>query len=1337
VTNNAGNVTFAGLVAGTYALDYVSPAGTKVASGPSGINLTTGVTSAIVVSTSAKVTELNEFISAAPISVLTGNVYFANSAGAKSNLANATVTLLDGAGNTLASQLTNTWGTFDFYGIAGGTYQLRYTTPSGDSVQAGSVANALSGFTNLITLAAGQTLNVAPETFVAATSSTATLAGSVTYAGTADVGVSVSLLSGGTTIASATTGSTGTFAFNGLAAGAYQVQYSHAGGQVFSAGPASSATGLTPTETVTAGQTLTLGAEALIAAAGTLNGAVTYAGAADVGAKVTLLTQAGATVATTTTAANGTFSFVSLSPGAYEVQYSDTATQLYGSGPANSTTGLTGPVSIGAAQTVVLQTEALLPVPAVIGGSVTYAGAADAGAKVSLIGSTGGTLATTTTSAGGTFQFSGLAPAVYEIQYSEAAGQMYSSGPANNTTGLTPAETLIAGETLTLGTEALVVIPGTIKGSMTYAGAADVGAKVTLLTQAGATVATTTTAADGTFSFASLAPGTYVVQYSDTATQLYGSGPANAATGRTGPVTVGAAQTVVLQTEALVPVPATLGGSVTFLGAADPGVTVSLIGSTGTIVATTTTASDGTFAFSTLAPATYEIEYSDAAGQIFGSGPANSTTGLTAAETLTPGETLTLPTENLLLATVAISGSVQISATGSSPSAATGEDVSLLNTAGNVVATTVSDNNGNFQFSGMAAGTYTVQYFSPSGAVAELGGAADPTSGQTAPITLAPGQNVALATQQLLSTPASVAASAVFKSTTIWAESGETVELLSSTGSVLATGVTNTAGVAIFAGLTPGTYALDYIAPAGTTIVIGPSGINTATGLTNGIAVYSGSFISEMDEYVSQTPASVITGYLTATNAAGVASNLAGVTVTLLDGAGDTLSSQVTTVWGTFDFYGINAGTYQLHYSTPSGESLQTGGAVDPTTGLSGLITVAAGQALAVANQTYVAASATLSGSVQTLSGSTATALAGVAVSLVNATGTVVASTVSGSTGSFQFNSLAAGIYQEKYSAPAGEYLELGGLANASTGVTSGISVGTGQTVTSLPEQMLSVASSISGVVQHAGSGDTGTGQSGVTVSLLNAAGTTIGTTTTSGTGSYSFANLAAGNYQLLYAAPSGETIVAGYAANPTTGLSSVVTLAAGATLAMGVVELASTSNIFSLTGSGAAALRGAGNYLVTGNASYSSLTLGAGNQSISLTGGNDTITTGAGNSTISALGGGNAITAGAGMNFITVDAKTGNVFDLNTGSAGTTSISGFNTVGDVLDLKATLSGLSIAANLSNLASYVTATVTNGSTTLAVDSTPGFGPAPVNFAILNGVSTSVAQLITGNNISMA
>ena len=85
----------------------------------------------------------------------------------------------------------------------------------------------------------------------------------------------------------------------------------------------------------------------------------------------------------------------------------------------------------------------------------------------------------------------------------------------------------------------------------------------------------------------------------------------------------------------------------------------------------------------------------------------------------------------------------------------------------------------------------------------------------------------------------------------------------------------------------------------------------------------TGAKLTEMYEYVSATPASVVLGYVYAANAAGVSSALANVTVSLLDAAGDTLSSQLTSVWGGFDFYGVNAGTYQLRYSTPSGETLQ------------------------------------------------------------------------------------------------------------------------------------------------------------------------------------------------------------------------------------------------------------------------------------------------------------------------------------------------------------------------------------------------------------------------------
>jgi len=62
------------------------------------------------------------------------------------------------------------------------------------------------------------------------------------------------------------------------------------------------------------------------------------------------------------------------------------------------------------------------------------------------------------------------------------------------------------------------------------------------------------------------------------------------------------------------------------------------------------------------------------------------------------------------------------------------------------------------------------------------------------------------------------------------------------------------------------------------------------------------------------------------------------------------------------------------------------------------------------------------------------------------------------------------------------------------------------------------------------------------------------------------------------------------------------------------------------------------------------------------------------------------------------------------------------------------LSGVSIASNLSNLGSYITAVTNGGNTTLLVNPS-GSGTASA-FVQLNGVTTSVATLVNGHNISL-
>ena len=320
-----------------------------------------------------------------------------------------------------------------------------------------------------------------------------------------------------------------------------------------------------------------LAAETLTPALAALSGSVTSAGAADPGVTVSLLNASAAVVTTTVTTATGGYQFTGIAPGSYEVEFARGANQAFAGGPANGTTGITPLMTLAAGQSLTVAAEDLEAATASIAGTVTYAGAMEAGAGVSLLSAAGATLASTVTSASGAYQFTGLAAGAYAVKFASTGAQIFASGPASTATGITPSQSLATGQALALAAEDLEPAPATLSGTLTYAGAADPGVAVTLLSTAGAALATTVTSASGTYQFTSLASGAYAVKFASTAAQIFSSGPASSATGITPAQTLAAGQTLTLATEDLEPASATLAGALTDAGAADPGVTVTLL----------------------------------------------------------------------------------------------------------------------------------------------------------------------------------------------------------------------------------------------------------------------------------------------------------------------------------------------------------------------------------------------------------------------------------------------------------------------------------------------------------------------------------------------------------------------------------------------------------------------------------------------------------------------------------------------------------------------------------------------------------------------------------------
>ena len=164
--------------------------------------------------------------------------------------------------------------------------------------------------------------------------------------------------------------------------------------------------------------------------------------------------------------------------------------------------------------------------------------------------------------------------------------------------------------------------------------------------------------------------------------------------------------------------------------------------------------------------------------------------------------------------------------------------------------------------------------------------------------------------------------------------------------------------------------------------------------------------------------------------------------------------------------------------------------------------------------------------------------VAGVAVKLLNAAGTVLATTTTDASGSYLFSNLAAGDYAIQVVAPTG-YAFTSKDQGANDAADSDVDTATGKTVvTSLAGgendltwdaglKLVPTKASIGNRVWHDldydGIQDSNeAGIAGVTVKLLNSAGTVVKSMLTNSVGEYLFSNLAPGDYKVQVVKPTG-----------------------------------------------------------------------------------------------------------------------------------------------------------------------------------------------------------------------
>ena len=376
-----------------------------------------------------------------------------------------------------------------------------------------------------------------------------------TISGTPGVSVALSGASSATT----TTDSSGNYQFTGLANGSYTITPTLAG-ETFS-----------PTNLSVTISGANLSAENFTAAATTytLSGAVqTSNGGALAGVSLQL---SGAASATQTSNASGQYSFANLAAGSYTV----TPTLAgYTFAPTSAQVTISN-TNLSATTFVATPTP-----PATYSISGTVSGAVAGGVTVTLSGAGTGT---TTTAANGSYTFTGLSPGNYTVTPT-ASGYTFSP----TSTAVTINSSDVTGTNFT----STAVVAATYSISGVVSGAVASGVTITL---SGAGTGTTTTAANGSYTFTGLAPGNYTVTPSLSG---YTFSPTST------PVTITSSNVTGTNfTSSAVVVP-TYSISGTVSGTWVSGVTVTLSGASSNA---TSTAANGTYSFSGLAPGNYTV----------------------------------------------------------------------------------------------------------------------------------------------------------------------------------------------------------------------------------------------------------------------------------------------------------------------------------------------------------------------------------------------------------------------------------------------------------------------------------------------------------------------------------------------------------------------------------------------------------------------------------------------------------------------------------------------------------------------------------------------------------
>ncbi len=935
-------------------------------------------------------------------------------------------------------------------------------------------------------------------------------------------------------------------------------------------------------------------------------------------------------IQSTTTDANGNYSFKGLAPGLeYQVQFR-TPTGYDGTSPRQAGgTDLTDSDGL-VSDAIVL--EAGEYNASIDSGFYRYASLGDrvwvdadgngqqdsgeggrAGVTVNLLNSAGNIIDTLSTDAGGFYQFINLIPGTYSVEFVAPAGLSFTlsdtgsdvtDSDADQGTGRTGQYTLSSGEVIDTVDAGLVsqapdlgTISGQVQEDLDNNDTGDTpigGVTVVLKDPAGVIVDQTTTAPDGTYSFTNVPEGTYTVTESNlpgfTDVSDTDGGDPNVITVVLPAGGFSGGNDFVDERPAL---PASLGnrvwidgngnGQQDFLEGGLSGVTVNLLDSVGSVVGTQTTAAGGIYLFTNLSPGTYSVEFVKPAGYDFtladtgadtNDSDANQTTGLTGPYTLAPGETNLTVDAGVVLKSIAnatLGDRVFLDVNGNGVQDAgeagiAGVTVTLHDAAGNSLRSTITDANGDYSFQ-VDPGTYAIKVDVPDGfAVTGRDQGGDDTTdsdigtdGKSGLYTIGAGETNTTIDGGLYQY--AVLGDKVFKDDNGNGvqDDGEqgvgnvTVQLLDPAGQVLGTTTTDADGLYEFTNLAPGDYFVEFVRPDGTTFTTQNAGNDDtadsdvdASGRTGRLILVSGEVDRTVDAGLVEPapqPGSLSGTVLEDLNNDDTGDvPIGGVTVVLKDANGQTVGQTTTAPDGTYSFTNLPAGDYVvLQTNLPGYNDVGDVDGGDPNTIFA---TVPPGgqstgndfvddRPVSLGDRVWLDAN----GNGQQDNGEAN--VPGVTVNLLNDQGFVVATQTTNGTGNYLFTNLDAGTYSVQFVKPSG--LEFTTADQGDNNTDSDADRGDGMTG---PYTLISGETNLSvdaGLVQPIAKASLGdrvfldmngngvqdageAGISGVTVTLHDAAGNSLGSTTTDGNGNYAF-QVDPGTYAIKVNAPDGYVI--------------------------------------------------------------------------------------------------------------------------------------------------------------------------------------------------------------------